>query len=292
MDDIAFDTLTKLLGATPTRRNALGLTAAALGALAGVPWAGALAKRKKSKKKKKCAKKPCPPGFVRNKRTCTCSCPDGMRECRDGCVPGDGCCPGDPPCPTDPKGCCHSPGVDVCTIDGCCAELDGVKACNDFCVDTTIHPSHCGECDTACKSGELCIGGRCEPNRCNDGKPACGDQCCAMGELCCHGICRLGGGDICTADGWCSPVTGHSHACRGTAGCADSPCCNVDIEACCATTLDGTGAVITHCCPGDGSRCAPGGCCPPGMIWGDCGLCCPEESFFCEGCVAPGPGRG
>ena len=183
MDEQRFDDVVRTLGERNSRRGALRLlTGGIFGALGGVPTVGALAKPKKKKKKKSnCAKKSCPQGYQRNKRTCkcectrvqctggkefdaetcACTCPRGMRECRDGCVGPDRCCPGDPPCPEDPKGCCHAPGLDVCTIDGCCRELDGMKACNDFCVDTDTNPNHCGNCNVACDPGETCVRGEC-----------------------------------------------------------------------------------------------------------------------------------
>lgn len=314
MDEHRFDGIARALGAPGSRRGALRLLVGGAAALlAGGPLAGTIAKPKKRKKKKAaCPKKSCPPGRKRNKRTCKCecertactggmefdskacrcACPRDMRECRDGCVPRNGCCPSDPLCPEDSKGCCHSPGVDVCTIDGCCAELDGMKACNDFCIDTNTHPSHCGDCNVACDAGTPCIRGRCEPLTCPNGEPACGVQCCEDGEQCCNGECRFNGTAICTNDGWCPPVTGH--ACCGTAGCAEGPCCNVDIEACCVS-LAGNGDIETHCCPGDGDECAPGGCCPIGTRWtsdGNCDACCPPGAIGCQGCIPVEGGRG
>jgi hypothetical protein len=210
MDQQRFDDMVRTLSERNSRRGALRLlTGGIFGALVGVPTVGALAKPKKKKKKKSnCAKKSCPQGYQRNKRTCKCvctrvqctggkefdveacrcACPRGLRECRDGCVGPDRCCPGDPPCPEDPKGCCHAPGLDVCTIDGCCRELDGMKACNDFCVDTDTHPSHCGDCNVVCEPGETCVRGECTSEEqgegCPNGQPRCGGECCEGNEMC------------------------------------------------------------------------------------------------------------
>lgn len=296
MDHHSFDSLTRALGGQGSRRKAIRTIAASLTALAGIPGAKAQAKRKgrgKNKKKRQgCKRQPCSGGMEFDVSSCQCRCPRDMRECRDHCVGRDRCCPSDPPCATDPKGCCHSPWVEVCTSQGCCAELDGMKACNDFCVDTDTSQNHCGACGVACRSDEVCISGRCRPIQCVSGGPACGDTCCDLGELCCHGVCRPAGTAPCTADGWCPFPTGH--ACCGSASCEQGPCCNPDVESCC-DWIESDGAIETTCCPGDGSRCAKGGCCPEGMQYtGDlgCDACCPESAQTCGDCVAPVPGRG
>jgi hypothetical protein len=308
MDDHTFDRLTRALSDRRSRRGVVQAISVALAGLASIPGADLLAKRKggntpkkgksKSKKKKQkkkqkgCKRQRCSGGMEFDMGSCQCRCPKDMRECRDHCVGRDRCCPSDPPCATDPKGCCHSPGVEVCTNDGCCLELNGMKACDLFCVDTNTSLDHCGDCWVRCRSDEVCIGGNCRPTTCVNGEPACGDTCCDPGELCCNGVCRFQGTAICTADGWCPPVTGH--ACCGSAGCAEGPCCNIDIEACCPT-LESDGSVTTTCCPGNGERCAPGGCCPAGMHWTSdlgCDACCPDGFGHCHECVAPVPGRG
>ena len=314
MDEHRFDDVIRVLHNRGSRRGLLGVLAGGVfGLLAGAP-AGVLAKAKKKKKKSKsstkCPKKPCPRGFQRNKRTCKCectrvpcsggkefdaeacrcACPRGLRECRDGCVGPDRCCPDDPPCPEDRKGCCHAPGLNVCTIDGCCRELDGMKACNNFCVDTNRDPNHCGGCNLRCGEGESCVGGRCGQGECPDGEPMCGVTCCGFGWECCDGVCERQGVAVCTSDGWCPSTVGH--ACCGTGDCSEDPCCRFSAgEACCVSSLDGE----TTCCPGGASQCAPGGCCPAETTWSSdlgCDACCPEGNINCDGCVAPVPGRG
>ena len=309
MDTQRFDDMVRGLSERGSRRGVLGrLAGGVLAALAGVPAAEGPAKAKK--KQSGCPKKPCPRGHSRNKRTCKCectrtpcrggmefdidscrcTCPRGLRECRDGCVGADECCPGDPPCSEDPKGCCHSPGVEVCTIDGCCLELDGMKACNDFCVDTKTHRNHCGNCNTACGTGESCVGGECGPGECGNGKPLCGDRCCGAGEACCGGVCQFQGTAICTNDGWCPTTSGQ--ACCGTGNCANDPCCLFSAGEACCVSLTNSGDIETTCCPGGHDQCAPGGCCPAGMTWGRCDGCCPRGGVGCDGCVAPVAGRG
>ena len=313
MDSNRFDNIGRALAERASRRGAAHVLAGAiLGALAGLPAGDAPAKPKK--KKKGCPKQPCPRGQQRNKRTCACECkrtpchggmefdvdscrcrcPRDLRECRDGCVGKDECCPSDPPCPEDPKGCCHSPGVEVCTIDGCCPELNGLKACNNFCVDTSIDPHHCGDCNVHCASGEPCVNGQCGEEECPHGQPKCGDQCCGFGELCCGGVCRFTGTAICTRDGWCSTTEGQ--ACCVGSDCIQDPCCRFSAgEGCCVTSLD---PLETTCCPGGPGQCAPGGCCPVGTTWGDCATsgggqaCCADGVVNCNNCVAVVPGRG
>lgn len=199
MDGPRFDDLAQSFSTLGSRRAALrALAGAALAAVAGRPAAAAAGERRDCPKRR-CRK----PGYARNPRTCRCECerrrcsggkefdpgscrcrcPSGMRECNDTCVPRDGCCPGDPPCPEDPKGCCHAPGLEVCTIDGCCIQIDGKKACNGFCVDTTVSRHHCGECGAACGPGEVCEGGACRPG-CEPGQEPCGGGCVAAGTCC------------------------------------------------------------------------------------------------------------
>ncbi len=325
MDVHKFDDVVRALAERGSRRSALRLLlGGVLGVVTGSPVTSTLAKRTKKRKqspeqtrkkpkKPKCPKKRCPKGYHRNKQTCKCectrlkctggkefnakqcrcACPRGMRECRDGCVGADRCCPGDPPCPEDPKGCCHAPGLDVCTIDGCCREVDGMKACNGFCVDTNTNPRHCGDCNTACESGEPCINGACGSEDCPDGRAACGATCCGFGEECCGGVCQHQGVAVCTKDGWCPTTSGQ--ACCGTGDCADDPCCRFSSGEACCVSINSNGAIETTCCPGGPERCAPGGCCPAGTTWSSdlgCDACCPPGNTDCEGCVAPTAGRG
>jgi hypothetical protein len=244
MDEQRFDDVVRTLSERGSRRGVMRLLAGGiLGVLAGAPAPSALAKPKKKKKKSGCPKQACPPGHQRNKRTCKCECtrqqcsggkefdaeacacrcPRGMRECRDGCVGPDRCCPGDPPCPEDPKGCCHAPGLDVCTIDGCCRELDGMMACNNFCVDTKSNRNHCGSCEWQCNANQECCDGSCtniltDEENCG----GCGIRCDTRTQACsqgrCQDICSLNIGDYRNAcddgvDYWCCP-DGSTRCCR------------------------------------------------------------------------------
>ena len=284
MDDTAFDRLTKRLGATPTRRNVFGLAiGAAVGGFAGLLGLSETdAKNGKGKKKKKkgCPKKPCPKGYQRNKRTCKCECvrtpcsggkefdaescrcrcPRDLRECQGECIGKDECCPTDLPCPEDPKGCCSSQ-AEVCTIDGCCLELDGWQVCNGFCIDTKTDPSHCGGCNDPCQPGEICTQGICiQPELCPDEGVACPGRtapfCAPKGHSCC-------GDNSCNALNECcdpNPDEGVGLCCvKGR--CTERRCCTGNREVCAGKCCDfGKVCCGDKCCsPHD---CLNGSCCP------------------------------
>lgn len=101
--------------------------------------------------------------------TCSCTCPKGMRECRDRCVGSDQCCPTDPSCPEDPKGCCNT-WADQAVCNGKCTSLDTNKNCGAC-------GNSCGSCKT-CKRNDqgnfACVA----PDR---NPPAC--ETCANGEV-------------------------------------------------------------------------------------------------------------
>ena len=207
MDTHGFDEIVRALSERGSRRGALRLLAGiALGALAGAPTPGALttAKRKKKKRKGKCSKKPCPRGQKRNRRSCKCECvrttcgngqefdvdqckcvcPPGTRGCGKKCIANNACCAAtDETCPEDPRGCCNALRLEKCTIDGCCAEIDGQKVCNNFCVDTSDNPNHCGRCNRKCAANETCLDGECKPNACPPER-RCDGVCCPPGETC------------------------------------------------------------------------------------------------------------
>lgn len=348
MDDNRFDDLGRALAKLSTRRDALrALAGSALAILSGVPAADALAKSKgkgkgkgKGKNKKSgCPKAPCPAGFHRDKRTCQCDCtrtpcqggkefdsvscrckcPSGLRECRDGCVGKDECCPGDPPCPEDAKGCCHAPGLDVCTIDGCCRELDGMKACNNFCVDTNSNANHCGDCNVRCAPGAACLDGACVlPEACPDGricpgrtapfcrKPGvecCGDKECGLSQVCCNPdedrCCPAGR----CVEGRCCPdeleVCGGA-CCQSDETCCGGVCCrgsNCIHGSCCEDPCGDIGA-STRICPATSETCCQtaddavgsgnrGFACPASAPrCGGIGTCCPVDKFYSPSCNA------
>jgi hypothetical protein len=341
MEGRNFDDLVRTLSGRNSRRSALGLLTGALGALATGQEADILAKRKKKKKKNKrkarnkskrkssCSRKSCPRGFQLNQRTCecectrqscnggmefdletcSCACPRGMRECRDSCVGPDQCCPGDPPCPEDPKGCCHSPGVEVCTIDGCCPEIGGLKACNNFCVDTSIDTHHCGDCNVACQDNEQCVDGECVakeepcepgPGGCCAGERSCPNGSCIPAGMCCPGVeqacpsapggcCNTFAGEECSDDGCCNTLTGQA-VCDGQCtdistnencgacgnSCGSCQTCKRDSRgnyACVAP--DRTPPACETCSNGEvvsGTSCGDR-CCPPGAACCGGGCC-------------------
>ena len=305
MDEQRFDNVVRTLSERGSRRGALRLlVGGVLGALVGVPTADALAKPKK-KKKSKCPKKSCPQGYHRNKgnckcectrvpcsggkefdtQKCQCACPRGMRECRDGCVGPDRCCPGDPPCPEDPKGCCHAPGLDVCTIDGCCRELDGMKACNDFCVDTNSNPHHCGDCNVSCGSGETCVNGECGTGPCPDDRFPCPGNtapfCAPDGHTCCGDV-SCDSSQVC-----CDPS---QSLCCARGRCADQQCCPGTTRACNGECVD-TQTDQNHCgrcnfsCGATGFVCCGGSCTNLQSDDANCGACgnaCDSRTQVCR----------
>ncbi|MFN8591166.1 MAG: hypothetical protein U0031_06840 [Thermomicrobiales bacterium] len=301
MDGNRFDDLGRILGGQDSRRGVVRLLAGtAIGALFG----GAAADT--SAKAKRCPQKPCPTGFIRNKRTCKCECkrtscrggmefdlkscrckcPSEMRECKDGCIGKDECCPGDPPCPEDPKGCCHAPGLDVCTIDGCCRELDGLKACNNFCVDTNTNRNHCGGCDNECRPEEVCVAGECTPNnQCPTGTKPCpgrlGGSFCAPGGNACCGDASCGGTDVC--------CDASQDICCVRGACVEGRCCTGNRKVCNDRCVD-TQTDRLHCgscdgwCNGPGLECCSGSCKTLMTDEANCGACghtCDQRTERC-----------
>lgn len=342
MEGKLFDDLVRNLGGRNSRRSALGLLVGSFGTLATGQQVATLAKGKKNKKKKKkgkgkekgksgCPRKSCPRGYHLNKRTCECecsrkscsggmefdletcrcACPSGMRECRNGCVGPNECCPSDPRCPEDRKGCCHSPGVEVCTIDGCCAELHGVKACNNFCVDTTVDSHHCGDCNVACQDREQCVDGECvaeDPCQggCCAGERECPNGACIPQDACCPhveescasepgGCCNSAAGEECSDDGCCNTLAGQA-VCGGKCVAIDTNencgACGTRCGSCQTCKRDALG---NHACAGP-DRTAPAcetcvnGQVTPAVSCGD--HCCPPGGSCCGGgCCAEGKCR-
>ena len=346
MDSNHFDDIVRTLSEPGSRRGALRLLAGALGALVSGQAAATLAKGKrkgrgkrrgkgngKNENKPGCPKTKCPKGFKLNKRTCECectrrschggmefdiekcrcTCPRGMRECRDRCVGADECCPSDPRCPEDPKGCCHSPGVEVCTIDGCCPELNGLKACNNFCIDTTIDRHHCGDCNVACQDDERCVDGECVPEEpCQGGQSGQGNCCaderacpngdCIPQDACCPnveepcasepgGCCNTAAGEECSDDGCCNTLAGQA-VCGGKCVAIDTNdncgACGAKCGSCetCRRDAQGNFACVgPDRSPPACETCANGEVVPT-VSCGD--HCCPPGGSCCGGgCCAP-----
>lgn len=230
IDDIAFDRFTRLLGATPRRRTALGLMlGAAMGGLTTLletTDADARGKGKKKKKKKKqaaacpndsvdcrggaCAapgeccpgEKTCGGGCIRAKDCC----PYTERECPDGtCVAKDTCCPvSEEPCGTD---CCIL-GTECC--HGTCGGGSRDEMCTSegWCPTSEAMPCYHEHTDSL--DGPCC-------------RFAAGEECCFLsdgGSTCCPGNAQCAAGEGCCPEG--TSWKGECEACctPGTTGCS------------------------------------------------------------------------
>jgi hypothetical protein len=174
-------------------------------------------------------------------------------------------------------------GRGVCVKDGECCP--GEKVCGGGCIRN----------DQCCPHTERqCPGGSCvrKDACCPVVEERCGAECCKPGEECCNGTCVFADGSVCTADGWCSLITGFACCAGSISDCTDSPCCDIGAgETCCVTQLEPF--IETTCCAGGGDQCAPGGCCPVGTRWkGDCEACCTNGVTGCQSCQPAVGGRG
>jgi hypothetical protein len=248
-----FDDLARSLVAGGTRRRVLGaLAAAAIGFAAGRPEADAA--RRCPKKKERCngdCVPVCKGDMIRNRRTCRCECPDGMKACGTTCVGDDRCCPGEKTCgggciheaeccphthkacpdgtclPKDagqccpaveqacaaaPGGCCNTLAGEECTADGCCNTLVGeTTVCNNRCVDVASDPDHCGACGNRCQAG-------CQV--CDNGTCRTTGTCCQPGQIDCGGC-----GVTCGECEWCNNGTCTSRCAEGWHCCGGISCC-------------------------------------------------------------------
>jgi hypothetical protein len=187
MDHAAFDSLTRTLAASRSRR---GLTRLLGGfALGGLPFlapAGSEAKRKPRKKRKK-GKSTCP----RGKKRCAGQCQEccTVTDCR-------------PTLQTDGLACIE--GRCVCTIEGtqrCPANTDWAGFCGHCCRQSDCEGivSGCGvfisgpptcDCGTNVFCDQVCVHFECDGKcamTCNvPGTPAAGEPCCLDGALTCQ----------------------------------------------------------------------------------------------------------
>jgi hypothetical protein len=239
MSDVAFDGLTRLLGATPRRRTVLGLLiGAAMGgfsALRELPDAAAGGKGKNKKKKKK--KKKAPP-----KPQVTVPCTGNAVVCAEGvCVPEGECCPWEKPCGAGcilDTLCC--PDTERQCAGGTCIAKDACCFYEETC-GTDCCPLGLGCCHGVCggASSEICTAdGWCATT---EGQACCAgtvqecenDPCCkfAAGEGCCvtsldpfKTHCCPGGVGQCAPGGCCPTGTAYKSDCdaccyHGTPGC-------------------------------------------------------------------------
>jgi hypothetical protein len=291
MDATTFDRITKLLGATPSRRATLGLIATIAAQLTNLPGgqeAEAKNKKKWSKKKRHKKKKHRdePKGEFCGDRYCE----KNQRCCGAQCVDPGECCERNSDC--NP---CELCNVGLCVPDptkngkacnGCLECVNG--ACgipnDDFCPDGQKCRSGNGVCcpacvnDKCCPAGSACINpGLFSDNFCCDmvrntpcGRNSDGTfrQCCStFNERCVDGECvpkETCEGDL-TAQGLCCPegtvaCAGLSgpfcapagHTCCGDASCDESQvCCDPSQSVCCAKGSCAEG----QCCTGGRTVC-------------------------------------
>ncbi|HEU5433944.1 MAG TPA: hypothetical protein VFU81_19905 [Thermomicrobiales bacterium] len=128
MDADRFDTLTRLLGASGSRRKALGAGLACLATTTGFVDAGA--KRKQA------------------------NCPHGKKKCGKKCIPKRDCCK-DGDCAPNQR-CEHGACVDCVPQGTACTNDD--QCCTGICDKYT---NRCQQVRVSCENGESCPNGRC-----------------------------------------------------------------------------------------------------------------------------------
>ena len=263
MDGHGFDDLTRSMSRLGSRRKVLrALAGAALGAVGALGGAAAPTEAavRCPRGKERCGGKcraVCRGLKVRNRRTCRCECPDGMKacgstcvgedrccpgekECGGGCIAGDQCCPythhecpdgsclekdsgaccpgSQVACPGAEGGCCNALAGEECSGDGCCNTLVGGKAvCDGRCVDTDTDANNCGACGTTCRGDETCEGGACRSSS------SCGagkEPCGAWGCVTAGSCC---GGKLVCGTTYSQCCTGGTMAGREAVCCYPQP---------------------------------------------------------------------
>jgi hypothetical protein len=209
VDADPFDTLTRSLSKTLSRRRSLLAGLAGLGVASLLGPAPAATRHKKKRKKSSCAGKPdgtpCGTG-----KTCSgevCAVEPTCVKAEDGCVIGDECCSGtcyDPPSQTcgysAPGQPCHT--TDDCIVGKCVGFVCRCTGAGDGC--STFADCCSGNCDgglCACSGvgfdcngdADCCVGFCAQDGRCDC--LGSGDQCVASARNCCSGQCS---GGLCT----------------------------------------------------------------------------------------------
>ena len=215
-------------------------------------------------------------------------------QCEE-CKPGRTCC----------NNVCCAEGQ-VCCDGRCQAVVGGRAACT--CPPARVCPSAPGGC---CAEGSECCEGRCCPaDRCCPNRPFW--PCCPEGTTCCGGFCSEPA-DCCNGE-YCPSALGeclNGRCCKydrdefvcGDPGASGRICVVHGEEQCCHIVPDPSHPrppFSGYACHGDGLCCGSGTCCPPGRFCtlcpeGDGGSyvtkCCPPNSYNCDGCTDPIPGR-
>ena len=254
MDNQRFDAFARAISACTSRRQALGLLAAA--ALA--PWRGLSAAAAP-------AATGCEPGLTYCENVGACvdlatdlnNCGACGAVCESGLVPVR----------------CRN---GVCERASCPPELEYCGAV-DLCRDLSSDPLHCGAYQNPCASG-VCVGGVCAPaGGCAPGQTDCGGVCV---DTCCDnnncGAC----GNVCPAGLTCF---------EGVCDCPSGLCCAegevLCDGACVATCCDNNN------CGACGNVCAPGFTCFEGVCDCPSGNCGPVVQLPSTGRGAAADGR-
>jgi hypothetical protein len=265
MDPRRFDTWTRSVFGTRSRRAAVQLLASAAGGglltLLGRTAVAACAKPGEG-----CKTKTCCGGARCQDNRCVRTCP-AERQCgEDDCCNlcetclGGSCSALKPPCSECQELLCPSTGEYTCVHkckdkEVCCRGkcLDSCKDCKgqktkcyslgegDKCVNLKTDPKNCGTCGNLCKPCETCNDGACV-SKCQFGETCCGGQCCPSGKACVAGVCTCPQGFK-----TCGTI-----CCETTATCCNGTCCG-SISLCC------TPGWASPCCPPD-APCTPAGC--------------------------------
>lgn len=217
-----FDDLSRVVGSSLPRREALRLVASALAGAALTPlgfWRkGASAGTTLSLQVSGCCGIP---------GQCLMTSQQGCTNLGGQFVSGGQCCSNQPGCfvPNGPSVCCQVP-------DGCILDPLGPNHCQ-FCVVGTPYPNQvCGHDETGhgvcCpSSGQLPSGLCCPPNR-----QACNNTCCPSGQACINSTCCPAGGTC--SDNTCCPPPGNPlrTMCCGGKCCTPSQCCKGGTTCC------------------------------------------------------------
>jgi hypothetical protein len=127
-----------------------------------------------------------------------------------------------------------------------------------------------------------------------------GPGCTAPGRFCCQGTCCRSG-DVCLANGCCTPVSRETTCAGKCSDVTDNCGQSVDCGACPAQTCHSVICNATHACnyivqpngqPGTNcaGQCCNGACCPAGAVCAN-DICVCNAASCPNGCCSNGPGH-
>jgi hypothetical protein len=104
-----------------------------------------------------------------------------------------------------------------CLSGLCCAH--GEQVCPPgVCTDVDTDPANCGGCGNACANGAPCVNGTCQ---CGSDQHKCGHDCCSPNQVCCHRVCCAHGITACAHDGTCGGGCGQYLLANASGACID-----------------------------------------------------------------------